>query len=526
MAEQSHIPSNLKCRGASSRHKKALSCAFVAIFALASCTVGPDFESPRLVPWANYVPAPAAQKTPYASATFGKTQRFVPGTEIPPEWWRLFHSRGLNSLIQNSIAANPSLEAAEANLREAIANARAQQGALFPTLTTDFSATRNRTPTGSLSPNTASGASFYTLFTAAATINYTLDVFGGVRRSIESLDAQADFQLYQLRATYLMLVANVANAAVQEASLREQILATLELVRLQKQSLTLLRTQNDKGQIAGLDVVAQETALAQTELTLPPLQRQLTQARHLLTVLMGNFPNAPPRETFRLADLHLPRDLPITLPSDLVKQRPDVQAAEATLHSASALVGVAIANRLPNFTLSGNYGASSVQWDKLLAGGDRFWSFGANAAQTVFDGDTLRQQQKAAEAAFDSAAASYRGTVLTAFQNVADALRGLQIDALALAAASRAEKSASEYLEITRRKLELGQVNILTLIAAQQAYQQAKLSLIQAQAARISDTIGLFQALGGGWWTPVGQPSLAAWETHVPLTVNQAEQTN
>jgi NodT family efflux transporter outer membrane factor (OMF) lipoprotein len=499
--------------------------AVAAALFLHGCAVGPDFESPLLAPWADYLPAPVPDKTASAPVAQGRSQRFVPASDIPPDWWRLFHSRALNSVIQSAIAANPSLEAAEANLRVAIANVRAQQGALFPVIGADFNPSRNKTPTGSLSPTTASGASIFTLFTAQATINYTLDVFGGVRRSIEAADAQADFQFYQLRAAYLTLAANVANAAVQEASFREQIEATVELIRLQKEALRLLRTQNDKGQIAGLDVVAQETALAQSELALPPLQKQFTQTRHLLSVLMGNFPNASPRETFRLADLRLPRDLPVTCPSELVQQRPDVQAAEANLHSASAQIGVAIANRLPNFTLTGNYGASSVNWDTLLLGGNRFWTYAGNAAQVVFDGDTLRQRQKAAEATFDAAAAGYRSTVLMAFQNVADALRALQLDALALAAASRAEHSASDYLNITQQKLQLGQVNVLSLIAAQQAYQQANIALIQARAARLTDTIALFQALGGGWWKRDPNSKLAAWQFHVPLTANQPERT-
>jgi NodT family efflux transporter outer membrane factor (OMF) lipoprotein len=220
----------------------------------------------------------------------------------------------------------------------------------------------------------------------------------------------------------------------------------------------------------------------------------------LLSVLIGNFPSAPPRETFLLADLHLPRDLPLSVPSALVRQRPDVMAAEANLHAASAQVGVAIANRLPNFTLSANYGAASVSWDQLLLPGNRFWGLTGNVAQTIFDGGTLRQHQKAAEAAYDAAAATYRSVVLTAFQNVADALKALECDSRALAVAFRAERSAYEYLNITQEKLKLGAVNSLSLLNAQQAYQQARIGLIQAQAARVTDTIALFQALGGGWW--------------------------
>ena len=302
---------------------------------------------------------------------------------------------------------------------------------------------------------------------------------------------------------------NVATSAVNEASLREQIKATGEIIRLQKDALRILKLQSEKGQIAGLDVVAQQTALAQSELSLVPLRKQYAQNRNLLTALIGRFPNDTPAETFSLQGLHLPRTLPLTLPSELVRQRPDILAAEATLHNASALVGVATANRLPNLAIAANYGATSVAFDTLLAGSNRFWNVAGNAAQTIFDADTLRQKQKAAEATFDAAAANYRSTVLTAFQNVADALRAIQHDAAALAAAAKAERSASEYLEITKQKLELGAANSLLLISAQQAYQQARVATIQARAGRLTDTIALFMALGGGWWNHASATAVA-----------------
>jgi NodT family efflux transporter outer membrane factor (OMF) lipoprotein len=465
---------------------------------MSGCAVGPDFEQPELPGGASFISAPL-RTTAGAPTRAGAHQRFAPASEIPPEWWALFHCRALNTLIEEAIGTNPDLEAAEATLRSAVATARAQQSSLFPLVTANFNASQNKTP-GALSPATASNALIYSLYTAQASVTYTLDVFGGVRRAVEAQDALADFQYHQYRAAYLTLAANVANAAVTEASLREQIEATQEIIRLQKETLRILRLQVEKGQTAEIDAVAQETALAQSELALPPLRKQLAQNRNLLAALIGNFPNNPPREGFRLANLHLPRELPIRLPSELVRQRPDVQAAEATLHSAEALVGVAIANRLPNFTIAANYGASSVALDKLFAPNSVFWNMAGNAAQTVFDADGLRQRQKAAEAAYEAAAASYRSTVLTAFQNVADSLRAIQYDALALAAAANAERSASEYLAITKKKLELGAANSIVLLSAQQAYQQARIAMIQAQAARLSDTIALFQALGGGWW--------------------------
>jgi NodT family efflux transporter outer membrane factor (OMF) lipoprotein len=478
----------------------------LAVIALAGCVsaggcaVGPDFLAPPLSGEAGYLSTPIPDRTEKAGRTdLGHSQQLAQGKEISAQWWKLFHSAGLNSVIERAFAANPTIQAAQAALRAAQANARAQEGALFPTVSADFNPTRQQTPSGSLTSSASSGASIYSLYTLQANVNYTLDVFGGVRRSMEAAGAQADFQRYELEAAYLTLAANAASAAVQEASLRAQIDATVEVIRIEHEILGLMRRQTEKGQIAGVDVVAQETALAQSELTLPPLRKQLAQTGHQLSVLAGNFPNKP-AGAFKLGDLQLPRVLPVSVPSQLVRQRPDIMAAEAAMHSASALVGVAEANRLPNFTISGSYGASSLQIEQILLPQNRLWSIGGNVAQTIFDAGTLEERQRAAEAAFDQAEAAYRSTVLTAFQNVADALRALQYGASALFAATRAEGSASEYLQITRQRQQLGAVNYLVLLNAEQTYQQARMALIQAQAARLADTIALFQALGGGWW--------------------------
>jgi NodT family efflux transporter outer membrane factor (OMF) lipoprotein len=473
--------------------------ALAASLLAGGCMVGPDFQAPPLPAEAGFLPEPFPARTEAANSDLGQSQQIVPGKEISAAWWKLFHCAGLNRVIERAFAANPNIQAAQASLRAAMANARAQEGALFPTAGVDFNPTRQQTPSGSLASSASSGASIYSLYTLQANVSYTLDVFGGVRRSMEALDAQTDFQRYELQAAYLTLAGNTATAAVQEASLRAQIEATVEMIHIEREILGLMRQQTEKGQIPGVDVVAQETALAQSELTLPPLHKQLAQQQHQLSVLAGNFPNEP-AGTFKLGDMHLPRVLPDRLPSQLVQQRPDIKAAEAEIHSASALVGVAVANRLPNLTLSGSYGASSLQIEQIFLPQNRLWSIGGNVAQTIFDAGTLEERQRAAEAAYDQAGAAYRATVLTAFQNVADALRAIQYDASALAAAARAERSGSEYLQITRQRLQLGAVNYLVLLSAEQTYQQARLALIQAQAARLTDTIVLFQALGGGWW--------------------------
>jgi len=302
---------------------------------------------------------------------------------------------------------------------------------------------------------------------------YVADVFGGTRRQVEALAAEEESQRFQLEAAYLTLTANLVAVVVTEASLRGETAATEEIINIQRQSLDLLRRQFDLGQVAGADVAAQEAALAQAQTALPPLRKQLAQQRHLLAVLIGRFPSEQPNSTFDLASLRLPEELPVSFPSRLVEQRPDIRATEAQLHGASAQIGVAIANMLPQITLSANGGSTALVIGSLFGPGTPFWTAAANAAQTIFDAGTLLHRKRAADAAFDQAAAQYKQTVLTAFQNVADALRAVESDADGLVAATAAERAAASSLEIARRQLATGAVNYLTLLDAQNTYQQA-----------------------------------------------------
>lgn len=475
--------------------------ASIAAFLLGGCTVGPDFSTPAAPGADGYTVRPLAEKTASADVAGGAAQHLVQGLDIPGQWWRLFRSPPLDALVEQALAANPSLEATQAALRQAWENVYAQQGAYFPTVTAGFSPSRNKTATGALSPASASGNPYYSLYTGQVNVTYAPDVFGGTRRQVESLAAQAEAQRFQLEATYLTLTSNVVAAAVQEASLRGQIAATEEIIRIDRAGLDILRRQLELGQIAGADVAQQEAALAQAQATLPPLQKQLAVQRDLLTALIGRFPSEQPAEKFELASLHLPQELPVSLPSKLVDQRPDVRLAEAQLHSASAEIGVAIANRLPQFTLTANAGtASNLVSQLVMTPGTAFWTVGGNVAQTLFDAGTLLHKERAAVAAFDQAAAQYRSTVIGALQNVSDTLHALQSDADTLAAAAAAERAAARSLDIARRQLELGAINYLGLLTAQNAYQQALVTLVQAQANRYADTAALFQALGGGWW--------------------------
>jgi NodT family efflux transporter outer membrane factor (OMF) lipoprotein len=462
----------------------------LALASLAGCAVGPDFKPPEPPAVAGYLPGHDRQA--------GRI--FVPGGDIPARWWEAFRSRHLNELIQSGIAHNADLQAAEAAVRVAQANALAERGSLFPQVAANWNSSRQKTPIAALQSNAANNAETYSLHTGQVTVAYVLDAWGGTRRQIETLEAQTEALAFQREAVYLTLTSNIALAAIQEASLRGQIAATRRLIALQTRLLENLRRQNNLGQIGMQDVLVQETAEAQARMLLPPLQRQLDQQRHLLAVLTGRFPSEEMVATFELGSFRLPRRLPLSLPADLVCQRPDVRAAEANVHAANAQVGVAIANRLPQITLSGNDGSTALAISKLFAPGTNAWLMAANVVQPVFDGGTLRHKQQAAEEAWMQSVQQYRSVVLTAFQNVADTLRALQADARALSAATAAEQAAQRSFDLVRRQLERGQVSLPILLSAQQAYLQTSLARVQAEAARLADTVALFQALGGGWW--------------------------
>jgi NodT family efflux transporter outer membrane factor (OMF) lipoprotein len=474
------------------------SLGIVALALLAGCAVGPDFQRPSAPDVTGYTPEPLPPQTASASGAGAQSQHFVRGLDLPGEWWKLFHSKALTSLTEKALEANPDLQAAQAALRVARENVYAQRGALFPSVDGNFAASRQKAAADAF--GNPADPSIFNLFTGQLSVSYTPDVFGGTRRSIESLDAQADAQRFQLEATYLTLTSNLAGAAVQEASLRGQIAATQKIIKIASDLLDLLRRQRGAGQVAEADVVAQEASLAQVQQSLSPLQKQLAQQRNLLAALSGRFPSEEPKEKFEFAALQLPRDLPVSLPLRLVEQRPDVRQAEANLHSAGAQIGVAIANRLPNITLTATSGSTAFAIEKLSSPDTGFWSIAGSVTQPIFHGGTLFHRELAAKAAFDQAAAQYRGTVIIAFQNVADALRALQADAVAMKRAVDAERAAERSLTITRQRMELGDINYLGLLNAQQTYQQALINLVQAKASRYADTVALFQALGGGWW--------------------------
>lgn len=465
---------------------------------LSGCAVGPDFHRPTPPPVTGYTPGPLAPTSSTPGAA-GEEQRFAMGMDIPNEWWELFKSEPLNRLVKQSLRANPTIDAAKAALRQALENVSAQKGSYYPSVQGGYTASRAK-DSDVISPVTASGQEPYSLHTAQVNVSFAPDVFGGVRRQVESLKAQADFQRFQLEAAYLALTSNVVAAAIQEASLRSQIASTLSVIGIETKMLGLLRKQFELGYVAGVDVAAQEAALAQAQQTLPPLEKQLKQTRDLLTALAGRFPSEDLEEKFELAALALPQDLPLSLPSKLVEQRPDVRAAVEQLHAATAQVGVAAGAMLPNIVLSADWGSTATAIGDLFTAGTGFWSLAGGLTQPIFQGGTLLHRKRAAEAGLEQAAAQYRGTVIAAFQNVADSLHALQSDADALKAAAAFERAANRTLDLARRQFDLGYANCLSLLSAEQAYQQAVINLAQTRTNRFADTAALFMALGGGWW--------------------------
>jgi len=484
-----------------SLHSRRLSVlALFTPLLTSACVVGPNFKRPAPPATASYTPQPLPPTQATPGAPGGKAQHFVSGADIPADWWTVFHSRELNALIELALANNADLKAAQAALFVAHENTLAQHGAYAPKVTAGASITRVRDPSGTLAPVPSNNAFLYTLITPELSVSYTPDVFGLTRRTVEASAAQEEASRYQMIAVDITLSANVTAAVIEEASLEDQIETTDELISIDRQMLSLLQYQHSKGYVAGPGVAAQQAQLEQLQATLPPLLKQREQQDHLIAVLTGRFPSQVPGQKLKLASLSLPTDLPLSLPSALVAQRPDVLQAEANMHAASAQIGVATANRLPNITLSANAGSNALAIGQLFGPGTGFWNIGAALLAPIFDGGTLLHQQRGARAAYQQSAEQYRSTVLTAFQNVADTLSALEHDAETLKSTAAAADAAKTSLDLSRLRYKDGYDSYLAVLTAQQTYQQARLALVQAEAARFTDTAALFQALGGGWW--------------------------
>lgn len=477
---------------------------------LASCMVGPDFHSPRSPCVTRYTEYPQPHKTIFVKGAgkASKSQHFVQGKDIEAQWWRLFRSPEINCLVCKGMAQSPTVAAARAALKQAQETLNAQIGStMFPNFNGTFSAERQLQPlfgTGNNQQSSVGTAvstgTIFNLFNATINVAYTLDLFGGLRRQIESLGAQVDFQCFELKATYLTLSSNIVTTAITIASLREQIRATIDLIATQRDSLRIIKGQFNLGGASKADVLSQESQLNSTIATLPPLRQSLSQNLHALSVLIGELPSHDQLPNINLNKLTLPGDLPISIPTLLVRQRPDILASEALLHSAMAQIGVATANLFPSLNLTGQYGFESLVLSSLGSNASKLWNYAGTLTVPIFNGGALLATRRATIAAFRQALANYELTVLQGFQNVADTLRALEHDAQTLDAFKKAEIAADQSVILTKGQYQLGGVNFLTLLIAQRQLHLARISRIKAQASRYTDTVALFQALGGGWW--------------------------
>lgn len=470
--------------------------------------MGPDFHRPAAPDISRYTPEPLPARTAGSDTLAGAAQTFAPQTPPPSRWWTLFGSPALEALVDESLRANPTIQSAKATLLEARENVLAARGVLFPAVSGTASGERQRISGAEFGP--FGTPSTYNLYNTSVSVSYGLDIFGGARRELESLEAQTDYQHFALDAAYLTLAGNIVTTAISEASLRAQIRATEELIESSTRRLRIIDSQVRMGGASRADLLAQQAELGQDREALPGLESALDRERTLLATLLGRLPNEAPEVKFELGDLRLPESVPISLPSQLVAQRPDIRQQEALLHEASAQIGVATANMLPQVSLGATLGGASVTTAALFAGPNAVWSLSAGITQPLFQGGQLLHRRRAAVAAYEAAAGQYRETVLTAFRNVADSLRALTADGDALAAALEAEQAAAGSLAIIDRQFTLGASSYLALLTAQRTEQQARIALIQAQAARLTDTAALFQALGGGDWNEVARAGAPA----------------
>jgi NodT family efflux transporter outer membrane factor (OMF) lipoprotein len=466
--------------------------ALVAL--LAGCTVGPNFRPPTAPDTTRITGKALPASTTQAGTTAGRAQSLVSGRDIRGDWWTLFHSPQINALVDRALSSNPDITAAQATLREARENTRAEEGNQYPQVSASASREREHNTLLGATPST------YSVVSSSLSVSYTLDAFGGIRRQVEQLGAQADYQRFQLEATDLTLVANVVNAAISEASLRKQIDTTHDIIRAYQQAVDLTRRRFELGGVSQADVLQQQALLDAQAAKLPGLQKQIEQQRNQLAVYLGGLPSQYSAPTLDLDQLTLPAELPVSLPSALVEQRPDIRAYAALLHAATANVGVATANMLPQISLTREYGRDGTGLSNLFNPAGIIWSLAGSLTQPIFEGGALRAKRRAAIAAADVAAAQYSSTVNSAFQDVANALVAVQRDAETLAADLQAQKTAAASLTVARAQYQAGGGTYLNVLTAEQSDQSARLALVSAQATRFTDSVALFQALGGGWW--------------------------
>jgi len=474
-----------------------LGAVLAAALVMSGCAVGPNFKTPAEPAAPGYSAQPVPRETVSAPIAGGEAQHLA-DANVPADWWHLFQSPALDALVDEALHASPSVAQAEARLRQAQADAEAQFGYAFPSVDGSVSAVRQQINPEAFGFNTPKPGPF-TLYSASLSVSYALDIFGGVRRALEASRAQVDTQRYELEAARLSLAGNVVTTVVRIAALDAQIATTQRLAAEQRKQLEITERRLSLGGVAQVDAFSQRTLVAQTDATLPPLAQQAAQMRHRLSVLLDREPGAGLPALPPLDALHLPDPLPVSLPSTLAQRRPDIRAAEAMWHEASANVGVATANLFPRITLSAGLGSETTGFRNLLGAGSSIWNLGAGLTQPIFHGGTLRAKQREAEAAYDAAGAAYKQAVLQGLQEVADALHAVNNDAQALQARALATDQAQQTLRAAEARHAAGGISTLTLLDAQRQVDQATLQQVQSRADRLLDSAALMQALGGGW---------------------------
>ncbi len=470
----------------------------LALTQLTGCEVGPDHHRPALAVPGRYEEGTTAARTAATATTGGAAQALVAGADLPGDWWTLFRSPALSALVAQALRDNPNLEAARQALQAARELELEQKGTLFPTLSGQLLRGRQEIPLSDEGP--PAPAELFTQYDAQLNLGYTLDVWGGLRRAIEQFGAQADYGRYELEAAVLSISAGVVISAIQAASLRGQIDVQAALIGFEQRQLDTVRRQFELGGATGTDVATQQAQVAEAQTVLVPLQTQLAQAHDQLAAYLGRAPSEVALPSITLDMLTLPGAVPVSLPSSLLEQRPDILAAEATLHAQTALLGVDIAQRLPQVTLTATVGSAAADVHQLFSPTNGLWSLVTQAAQPIFDAGQLLHRQRAQRAAMLQAAAQWRGIVVGAFQNVADVLAQLRNDTVNLRYAQSAAEAGQRGLSLASLQYRLGGASYLSVLTAEQTEQTAVITLIRAQAARYADTALLFQALGGGWW--------------------------
>jgi NodT family efflux transporter outer membrane factor (OMF) lipoprotein len=482
------------------RHARRLLAAASLVALIAGCAVGPDFKEPAPPAAKAYTQTPPQTVVPNAKEV---QQRFVYGQKVSGDWWHLFHNQQLDAVLTQAIAGSPNIAAARATLaqsREVILQA---EGVLYPQLDISGGVSRLQASEATLGINGKTPA--FNLFTIGPTVSYALDPFGGNRRRVEQEAALSDFQGYQLDAAYLTLTGNAVTQALNIASAREQIKAVDSIIKDDEENLRLVKSELEAGEATQLDVETQTSQLEADRTLLPPIRQQLSVARHALAVLLGKLPAQYSAPDFDLADFTLPEALPVTLPSELVRQRPDILASEAQLHAASAAIGVATAQLYPNINLTASFTQEAISTSVLFKPESSVFDIGAQLLAPVFHGGALLAQKHAAVDAFDAALANYKETVLTGFGQVADVMQGLAHDAELLEAQRRALQSAETSLRLTRTTYQYGNVGVLQVLEAQRLTEQARLGFVRAEAQRYLDTVQFLTSMGGGWWNWPGR---------------------